>query len=106
MLLSLDIYKVTNTSSRVVYDELVLTGKEYMREVLTIDPRWLIEVAPSFFKQADPNKISKRKRQEKLEPLFNRYEKADEWRLSKVKKSHRASQTCKRFFSLDLSILY
>lgn len=31
-----------------------------------------MEVAPQFFKVADANKISKRKRQEKIEPLFNK----------------------------------
>ncbi|KAG9119199.1 DEAH-box ATP-dependent RNA helicase prp22 [Ceratobasidium sp. 392] len=42
---------------------------------------------------ADANKISKRKKQEKIEPLYNKYEKPDEWRLSKVKRSARSSQT-------------
>jgi hypothetical protein len=36
---------------------------------------------------------SKRKRMEKIEPLYNRYEKPNEWRLSKRKPAHRASQT-------------
>ena len=34
----------------VLYHELILTTKEYMREVLAIDPRWLPELAPRFFK--------------------------------------------------------
>lgn len=55
-----------------------------------IEPKWLVDVAPQFFKVADVNKISKRKKQEKIEPLFNKYEKADEWRLSKVKRSARS----------------
>lgn len=56
----------------------------------TVEPKWLVEVAPQFFKVADANKISKRKKQEKIEPLYNKYEKADEWRLSKVKRSARS----------------
>ena len=60
-----------------------MTSKEYMREVLAIDPKWLLEVAPNHFKQADENALTKRQRQEKLEPLFNRYEEANAWRLSK-----------------------
>lgn len=56
----------------VVYHELVLTTKEYMREVTTIDPKWLVEFAPAFFKMGNPTKLSKRKRQERLEPLYNR----------------------------------
>ncbi|KAH7914726.1 P-loop containing nucleoside triphosphate hydrolase protein [Hygrophoropsis aurantiaca] len=77
----------------LVYNELVLTTREYCHNVTTIEPKWLVEVAPQFFKVADANKISKRKRQEKIEPLFNKYEKPDEWRLSKVKRSARSSQT-------------
>lgn len=37
----------------MVYHELVLTTKEYMREVCVIDPRWVVEVAPMFFRFAD-----------------------------------------------------
>ena len=36
--------------SRVIYHELILTTKEYMRETTAIDPRWLVEFAPAFFK--------------------------------------------------------
>ena len=67
----------------VVYHELVLTTKEYMREVTVIDPHWLVELAPSFFQLADPAKMTKRKRQEKLEPLYDRYHDQNAWRLSK-----------------------
>ncbi|KAI9016044.1 P-loop containing nucleoside triphosphate hydrolase protein [Hyaloraphidium curvatum] len=77
----------------VIYHELVMTTKEYMREVVAIDPKWLVEVAPNFFKSADPNKISKRKMKEKLEPLYNRFEKPDEWRISRIKRGGRVSQT-------------
>ncbi|KAG2088236.1 P-loop containing nucleoside triphosphate hydrolase protein [Suillus cothurnatus] len=77
----------------LIYNELVLTTREYCHNVTTIEPKWLVEVAPQFFRVADANKISKRKRQEKIEPLYNKYEKPDEWRLSKVKRSARSSQT-------------
>ncbi|KAL4253595.1 RNA helicase [Abortiporus biennis] len=76
-----------------IYHELILTTREYCHNVTAIEPKWLVEVAPQFFKVADANKISKRKKQEKIEPLFNKYEKPDEWRLSKVKRSARSSQT-------------
>lgn len=69
----------------VIYHELVMTTKEYMREVLAIDPKWLLEVAPNYFKQAEEQGLSKRKREEKLEPLFNRFEEPNAWRLSKRK---------------------
>jgi ATP-dependent RNA helicase DHX8/PRP22 len=67
----------------VVYHELVLTTKEYMREVCAIDPRWLVEVAPHFFRKIDPRLISQKKKGEKIEPLFNRYEEPNAWRLTR-----------------------
>jgi ATP-dependent RNA helicase DHX8/PRP22 len=67
----------------VIYHELVLTTKEYMREVMTIDPRWLVDLAPRFFKAADAHKLSRRKRNEKIEPLYDRYNDPNAWRLSR-----------------------
>ena len=67
----------------VVYHELVLTSKEYMRECTAVDPKWLVELAPRFFKQADAHKLSRRKRQEKIEPLHDRYNDPNDWRLSR-----------------------
>lgn len=67
----------------VLYHELVLTTKEYMRNIMTIEPRWLVELAPAFFKKGDPTKLSKRKRNEKIEPLYDRFNPPDAWRLSK-----------------------
>lgn len=58
----------------VIYHELVQTTKEYMREVTTIDPKWLVEFAPAFFKFSDPTKLSKFKKNQRLEPLYNKYE--------------------------------
>jgi len=78
----------------LVYHEVVLTTREYMRECTAIEPKWLVEVAPRFFRTSDPAQISKRKRQEKVQPLFDRFAKnQDEWRLSKVKRAGRTSQT-------------
>uniref|UniRef100_A0A2R5LI29 RNA helicase n=1 Tax=Ornithodoros turicata TaxID=34597 RepID=A0A2R5LI29_9ACAR len=70
----------------VVYYELVLTTKEYMREVTTIDPKWLVEFAASFFRFADPTKLSKHKKQLRLEPLYNKYEEPNAWRISRVRR--------------------
>jgi len=86
----------------VIYHELVLTTKEYMRNVLVIDPKWLVELAPKFFKKGkhinhfihsssfiiiitlgDPTKLSKAKKNQKIEPLFDRFNPPDSWRLSK-----------------------
>jgi hypothetical protein len=56
----------------LVYHELILMTREYCHNVTAIEPKWLVEVAPQFFKVADSSKISKRKKQEKIEPLFNK----------------------------------
>ena len=69
---------------RVVYHELVLTTKEYMREVTAIDPKWLVEFAPKFFKFSDPTKLSRAKKQQKIEPLYNKYEDPNSWRISRA----------------------
>jgi ATP-dependent RNA helicase DHX8/PRP22 len=69
----------------VIYHELVMTSKEYMRNVMEIDARWLVELAPAFYKPADPNKLSRQKKKEKIEPLFDRFNPKDAWRLSRRK---------------------
>jgi len=68
-----------------IFHELVLTTKEYMREVSAIDPKWLIELAPNFFKAADSSKLTKHKKDLALQPLYNRYERPGDWRISKAK---------------------
>lgn len=37
----------------VIYNELVLTSKEYMRSNMPLKPEWLMEVAPHFYKKKD-----------------------------------------------------
>uniref|UniRef100_A0A7S0I880 RNA helicase n=1 Tax=Micromonas pusilla TaxID=38833 RepID=A0A7S0I880_MICPS len=37
----------------VVYFELVFTTKEYMRQVIEIDPKWLMEIAPHYYKEKE-----------------------------------------------------
>ncbi|KAJ2843487.1 Cyclin-dependent kinase catalytic subunit, partial [Coemansia brasiliensis] len=44
----------------VVYYELMLTSREFMRQLIEIDDRWLLEVAPHYYKKADIEE-SKRK---------------------------------------------
>ena len=69
----------------LIYHNLVLTSKEYMRECMAIDPKWLVELAPQYFQVCDPNKISRAKKREKLEPLYDRYHPPNDWRLSRRK---------------------
>jgi ATP-dependent RNA helicase DHX8/PRP22 len=67
----------------VIYHTSTVTNKEYMREVVSINPNWLIEMAPKFFRPVDQNKLSRRKRFERLEPLYDRYHDPKAWRLSR-----------------------
>jgi len=70
----------------VVFHEVVQTTKEYMRAVTTVDPKWLVEFAPAFFKFSDPTKLSKFKQTQRIEPLFNKYEEPNAWRISRTRK--------------------
>ncbi|KAG7691394.1 hypothetical protein KL933_005300 [Ogataea haglerorum] len=67
----------------VIYHTLVLTNKEYMHCITKIDPKWLVMYAPRFFRTADPSQLSTKKKTEKLQPLFNRNDPKETWRLSK-----------------------
>ncbi|UZJ54340.1 hypothetical protein CBS101457_003660 [Exobasidium rhododendri] len=78
----------------LIYHEVILSSKEWAREVTAIEPQWLVELAPRFFRKADASSISKRKKAEKIQPLFDKFAKdQDEWRLSKQKRATRSSQT-------------
>ncbi|KAF4388856.1 hypothetical protein F8388_019035 [Cannabis sativa] len=41
----------------VIYHSLVSTDKQYMRNVISIDPSWLREVAPHFYQHQRPSSI-------------------------------------------------
>lgn len=53
---------------------------------LAIDPKWLIELAPKFYKRSDGKTISKEKKREKINPIFAKGADDDRfWRLSRRK---------------------
>lgn len=37
----------------IIYNELVFTTKEFMRNVIEINPDWLLEIAPHYYKESD-----------------------------------------------------
>lgn len=43
----------------LLYHELVLTSKEYMRNCMPLEPEWLTEVAPHFYKEADIERMTR-----------------------------------------------
>lgn len=76
----------------VIYHELIATTKEYMHCITAIEPKWLPELAPAFFKTADANKVSKAKARDKIVPLHDRFAEKDDWRISKQRKMDRGGQ--------------
>ena len=73
----------------VIYHTLVLTSKEYMHCTSAIEPKWLVEAAPTFFKVAPSDRLSKRKKAERIQPLYNKFAGEDDWRLSAQKRQGR-----------------
>ena len=50
----------------VIYHELVLTTKEFMRSNIDIDPKWLLEIAPHYYKHSDILDEEQTKKDKKL----------------------------------------
>ncbi|CAK7268183.1 DEAH-box ATP-dependent RNA helicase prp22 [Sporothrix epigloea] len=73
----------------VIYDTLVLTTKEYMQCTTAIDAKWLVDAAPTFFKLSPSDKLSRRRRTERIQPLYNKFQTEDDWRISAQKRSGR-----------------
>lgn len=70
----------------VIYHSLVLTSREYMAQVTAIDPHWLLESAPHFYKAADEDSQSRKKA--KITPLYNKFAKdQNSWKLSSIRQS-------------------
>ncbi|KAK7956965.1 uncharacterized protein PG986_006187 [Apiospora aurea] len=74
----------------VIYHTLVLTSKEYMQTTTTIESKWLVDAAPTFFKVAPTDRLSKRKQAERIQPLYNKYAAEDDWRLSAQRRGGRS----------------
>ena len=50
----------------LIYHELVLTTMEYMRNVIQVDPQWIVDIAPHFYQLDDfTNKENKKNKKEK-----------------------------------------
>ncbi|KAL6451597.1 PRP22 Pre-mRNA-splicing factor ATP-dependent RNA helicase PRP22 [Candida maltosa Xu316] len=70
----------------LIYHTLLLTTKEYMHCVSVIDPKWLFELAPKYFKVADAQTVQDTKKKQKIEPLFSRNNNKNNWRLGNRRK--------------------
>lgn len=79
----------------VIYHSLVLTSREYMSQVTAIDPTWLVESAPHFYKVADEDSQSRKKA--KIAPLYNKFSKdQNSWKLSSIRQSRERALGIKR----------
>ena len=76
-------------AEHVIFHTLLLTTKEYMQCTTSIEPKWLVEAAPTFFKVAPTDRLSKRKKAERIQPLHNRHAGEDDWRLSAQRRQGR-----------------
>ncbi|PCH40145.1 hypothetical protein WOLCODRAFT_16331 [Wolfiporia cocos MD-104 SS10] len=55
---SSSLFHNTPPAKTVLYYELVMTSKSYLRQVMEIKPAWLLEVAPHYFKAADLEQLA------------------------------------------------
>ena len=69
----------------LLYNELVMTAKEYMRTVMEVKPEWLVEVAPAYFRRPKEGELTKEQRHMRVEPILLPWEKGNSWRISKLK---------------------
>ncbi|RNF22909.1 ATP-dependent RNA helicase DHX8 [Trypanosoma conorhini] len=70
----------------VLYNELQLTNREYMRELLVIEPQWLVELAPAFYSRPRKGQLTKEQRAERLNPILRAWENGSSWRISKQRR--------------------
>lgn len=50
----------------VIYHELVFTTKEYMRNIIELNPDWLLEIAPHYYKKSDIEEDEKKEKKVKM----------------------------------------
>ena len=67
----------------VIYHTLVLTNKEYMHCATKIDPAWLVQYASKVFRKANEGELSIHKKRERIQPLYDRFDQNERWRLSR-----------------------
>ncbi|CDK28199.1 unnamed protein product [Kuraishia capsulata CBS 1993] len=66
------LYGLGDQPTYVVYHELIMTGKEYMNIVSSVDPDWLCEFGPMFYSFRD-ERVTSRENQRNKELAFERH---------------------------------
>ncbi|KAL7695911.1 pre-mRNA splicing factor ATP-dependent RNA helicase [Lotmaria passim] len=73
----------------VLYDDLRMTKREYMTELLAIEPQWLVELAPAFYARPKEGRLTKEQAAERFTPILKSWETGSSWRISRLKKQRR-----------------
>lgn len=73
----------------VLYDDLRMTKKEYMTELLVIEPQWLLELAPAFYTKPKKGRLTKEQEAERFTPILKSWETGSSWRISRLKKQRK-----------------
>jgi ATP-dependent RNA helicase DHX8/PRP22 len=73
----------------VLYDDLRMTKQEYMTELLAIEPKWLVELAPAFYTKPKEGRLTKEQAAERFTPILKSWETGSSWRISRLKKQRR-----------------
>ena len=76
----------------ILYCDLVMTQREWLREVTPVEPEWLIDAAPSLYKNPSAN-LSEKQRRERIVPLHNRNDRNEDWRISRQASYYRAARS-------------
>lgn len=63
------LFGLGNTPDYVVYHELVMTAREYMQCVTSVDGHWLAELGPMFFSVKETGRSGRAKRKQAAEHL-------------------------------------
>ncbi|XP_063926272.1 pre-mRNA-splicing factor ATP-dependent RNA helicase PRP16-like isoform X1 [Zophobas morio] len=87
------LYGMGYTPDYVVYHELVMTSKEYMQCVTTVDGEWLAELGPMFYSVKNPGQTAaaRRKADKEQEKSMEREMKEANERIEKEKTEQRLS---------------
>lgn len=82
----------------VLYDDVRMTNREYMMELLVVEPKWLVELAPAFYARPKERKrgpsgikrrLTKEQEAEMFMPILKSWETGSSWRISKVKRQRK-----------------
>ena len=68
----------------VIYNEFVLTSKNYIRTVTSVRPEWLIEIAPAYY---DMDNFQKGDVKLSLERIKEKVDRLNDLKQDKTKKS-------------------